>query len=250
MTDIAARLEAVPRSVGAERQDDSRRIADMMALVSAQMPVARRIVHAGDAIHTAGEPFVHLFVLNSGLFKIINTAADGREQMVALNFKGDWLGFDGIARGHYGCDAVAMDTGEVWSLRYETLIAASLGHPPLLALLHDQMSREITRDRDSMLALCTLGADARVADFLRYWADSLARRGLRTDQITLRMSRAEIGNFLGMTLETVSRALSRLARRGAIRFNAKGRRDIEIPDIDALVDFIQSSPRPASATLQ
>ena len=74
------------------------------------------------------------------------------------------------------------------------------------------MSREIARDRDSLMSVCTLPADARVADFLRYWAESLAKRGLRTDQITLRMTRAEIGNYLGMTLETVSRALSRLAR--------------------------------------
>ena len=84
------------------------------------------------------------------------------------------------------------------------------------------MSREIARDRDSMLSLCTLPADARVADFLRYWADSLAERGLRTDQITLRMTRAEIGNYLGMTLETVSRALSQLARDSVIRFSREG----------------------------
>ena len=81
-----------------------------------------------------------------------------------------------------------------------------------MAVLHEAMSREIARDRDSLMSVCTLPADARVADFLRYWAESLAQRGLRTDQITLRMTRAEIGNYLGMTLETVSRALSRLAR--------------------------------------
>ena len=91
------------------------------------------------------------------------------------------------------------------------------------------MSREIARDRDSLMSICTLPADARVADFLRYWAESLARRGLRTDQITLRMTRAEIGNYLGMTLETVSRALSRLARDELIRFAEKGRRDIQHP---------------------
>lgn len=247
MTATADRCTASPSTAQA---DDSRRIAEMLALVADKLPVQRRIVRAGDVIYTAGEAFTHLFVLNSGIFKIINTAADGREQMVGLHFKGDWLGFDGIARGHYGCDAVAMDTGEVWSVRYDALMQACREHAPLLALLHDQMSREISRDRDSMLALCTLGADARVADFLRYWADSLARRGLRTDQITLRMSRAEIGNYLGMTLETVSRALSRLARQGAIRFKEKGRRDIEIPDLAALADFIQASPRPLGATLQ
>jgi CRP/FNR family transcriptional regulator len=100
-----------------------------------------------------------------------------------------------------------------------------------------------------MLSLCTLPADARVAEFLRYWADALAQRGLRTDQITLRMSRAEIGNYLGMTLETVSRALSRLARGDVIRFNEKGRRDIQIPEVAALTSFIQRSVATPAAAL-
>ena len=78
-------------------------------------------------------------------------------------------------------------------------------------------------------------------------AEALALRGLRTDQITLRMTRAEIGNYLGMTLETVSRALSRLARGDVIRFNEKGRRDIHIPQVQALTDFIQRSTTPAAA---
>jgi CRP/FNR family transcriptional regulator len=101
------------------------------------------------------------------------------------------------------------------------------------------MSREIGRDRDSLMSVCTLPADARVAEFLRSWADALAKSGLRSDQITLRMTRAEIGNYLGMTLETVSRALSRLARDEVIEFAEKGRRDIRIPDVDALSEFVQ-----------
>ena len=232
-----------------ETQDESRRIADMLKLLADKLPLQRRVVHAGDRIYQAGEPFTQLFIVNSGFFKIVNAAADGREQVVGLHFKGDWLGFDGIARGCYGCDAVAMDTGEVWAVRYDALLQACTGDPRLLAVLHAAMSREITRDRDSLLSLCTLSADARVADFLRYWTDSLARRGLRTDQITLRMTRAEIGNYLGMTLESVSRALSRLARQQVIAFSEKGRRHIRIPDVRALSAFAQGGC-PAAATLQ
>ena len=195
--------------------------------------------HAGDTIYQAGESFGCLYVLNSGFAKIVNLSQDGREQVVGLHFRGDWLGLDGIATGRYGCDAVAMDTGEVWSVRYDALLVAAAKQPALLGVMHHAMSREIGRDRDTMLSLCTLPADARVADFLRYWADALAERGLRTDQITLRMTRAEIGNYLGMTLESVSRALSRLARGDVIRFSEKGRRDIEIPEVGALTQFIQ-----------
>ncbi|NRF70980.1 helix-turn-helix domain-containing protein [Aquincola sp. S2] len=200
----------------------------------------RRIVHAGDRICQAGTSFGALYVLNSGVAKVVNLAADGREQVVGLKFRGDWLGFDGIAQGCYACDAIALDTGEVWVIRYEALLAACAARPALLALLHGAMSREIAGDRDSMMSVCTLPADARVADFLRHWAEALAQRGLRTDQITLRMTRAEIGNFLGMTLETVSRALSRLAREGLIIFAEKGRRDVRIPEVTGLVAFVQS----------
>jgi CRP/FNR family transcriptional regulator len=205
----------------------SQTAADTLKLLSECLAPRRRVVHAGDVVYSAGERFEALYVLNSGFFKMVNLAADGREQVVSLKFRGDWLGFDGIAASAYSCDAVAMDTGEVWVIRYDELLAASVAHPALLWALHAAMS-------------------ARVAEFLRSWADSLAKSGLRSDQITLRLTRAEIGNYLGMTLETVSRALSRLARDEVIEFAEKGRRDIRIPDVDALSAFIQRCLAPTT----
>ena len=227
----------------------AQRIAESLKLLQDHLPIQRRVVHAGDTLYQAGQRFDNLYILNSGFFKIVNSSSDGREQVVALHFKGDWLGLDGIANGHSGCNAVAMDTGEVWAIGYNTLIQAATRQPAVLSVMHQAMSREIGRDRDSMMSLATLPADARVADFLRTWADALAQRGLRTDQITLRMTRAEIGNYLGMTLESVSRALSRLARGDVIRFNEKGRRDIQIPEVHALTAFIQRSMTPAAAAV-
>jgi CRP/FNR family transcriptional regulator len=247
---MAAEFRPVPRSDAGADLRASQQIAETLRQLADTLEPQRRVVRAGDVIYQAGERFAHLYVLNSGFFKIIGLSADGREQVVGLKFRGDWLGFDGIANGQYACDAVAMDTGEVWVFRYDALLAACTAQPMLLHVLHEAMSREIGRDRDSLMSVCTLPADARVADFLRYWAQSLARRGLRTDQITLRMTRAEIGNYLGMTLETVSRALSRLARCNLIRFAEKGRREISIPEVDALADFVQASLAPAAATLQ
>ncbi len=213
--------------------------ADTLILLRERLQPQRRIVHAGEVIYRAGEKFENLYILSTGFFKIVKVAADGREQVVALKFRGDWVGFDGIANGSYGCEAVAMDTGELWTFRYDTLIAACVTCPELLTLLHEAMSREMGRDRDSLMSVCTLPADARVAEFLRSFAESLRRCGLRNDQIALRMTRAEIGNYLGMTLESVSRALSRLAREGVISFAEKGRRDIRIPDVGALSMFAQ-----------
>jgi CRP/FNR family transcriptional regulator, anaerobic regulatory protein len=218
---------------------ESHRIAETLALLERLLAPQRRLVHAGELIYQAGERFSQLHILNAGFFKIVTLSPDGREQVVGLKFRGDWLGFDGIAGGCHSCDAVAMDTGEVWTVRYEALLAACAEHRELLTVLHEAMSREIAHDRDSLMSVCTLPADARVAEFLRYWAESLARRGQRTDEIALRMTRAEIGNYLGMTLETVSRALSRLARDKVIGFASKGRRDVQIPDVGALSAFVQ-----------
>ncbi|MED5621893.1 Crp/Fnr family transcriptional regulator [Ideonella sp. BN130291] len=247
---VRAAVVPPPPAPGAALQDHSRRIADTLQLLSDSLPLQRRVVRSGDTVYQAGERFTHLYVLNSGFFKVVNLSADGREQVVGLKFRGDWLGFDGIASGQYASDAIAMDTGEVWVVSYDALLAACARRPALMGVLHEAMSREIARDRDSLMSVCTLPADARVADFLRYWADSLAKRGLRTDQITLRMSRAEIGNYLGMTLETVSRALSKLAKGKVIHFAEKGRREIQIPDVGALSRFVQGCLAPASRALQ
>ncbi len=232
---------------GAANRRASQQMAATLALLNDTLAPARRVVHAGDTIYQAGERFGNLHILNSGFAKIVNLSSDGREQVVGLKFRGDWLGLDGIATGRYSCDAITMDTGEIWVFRYDALLAACARTPALLTVLHEAMSREIARDRDSLMSVCTLPADARVAEFLRQWAESLAMRGLRTDQILLPMTRAEIGNYLGMTLETVSRSLSKLARDKVIGFAEKGRRDLHIPDVGALTAFVQRSLTPAPA---
>jgi CRP/FNR family transcriptional regulator len=250
LTPVAQVFTPAPNATTAgavANQRVSERICDTMKLLAGTLSPQRRVVHTGDVLYQAGERFSHLYVLNSGIFKMLSLSADGREQVVGLKFRGDWLGFAGIAKGCYACDAVAMDTGEVWAIRYDALLQAGLRTPALLTALHAAMSRALTRDHDSLLSLCTLPADARVAGFLRYWADALDQRGLRTDQFTLRMTRAEIGNYLGMTLESVSRALSRLARGDVIRFTDKARRDIHIPQVEALTNFIHTASTPPLA---
>jgi CRP/FNR family transcriptional regulator len=245
-----ATCPAHPAKLRSDRLDPIRSSNDTFELLEDLLPIHRRMLHAGDAVYRVGEHFEHLHLLHSGFVKIVNFSADGREQVVALHLKGDWLGFDGIAHGHYGCDAIAMHTGEVWSIRYDTLLQACSSQPALLAVLHEAMSQAMERDRESLMALCTLTADARVAEFLRYWADSLDRRGLRTDRISLRMTRAEMGSYLGMTLESVSRALTRLARNHVIHFAEKGHREVQIPSIEALNAFVHETLVPRREALQ
>src|SRR6516225_4520980 len=136
----SATAAATPPFGGAARAGAGRNIAEALACLDQALAPTRRLVHAGDVIFRAGERFECLYVLNSGMVKLVKLAADGREQVVGLKFRGDWLGFHGIAHGEYGCDAVAMDTGEVWAVRYDRLLAAALRQPALLALVHEAMS--------------------------------------------------------------------------------------------------------------
>jgi len=236
-----------PRPDAQREAAHAQRIAERLGLVQASVEVQRRVVRAGDVVYQAGQRFTHLFVASTGAYKIVNLTRDGREQIVSVKFRGDWLGLDGIADAAHQCDAVALDTGEVWAIPYAALVQACAVRPGMMTSFHEAMGRELARDRSSLMSVCTLPADARVADFLHDWAGALACRGLRTDQITLRMTRAEIGNYLGLTLETVSRALSRLAREGLIAFADNARREIVIPDSGALGAFVQDALAPATA---
>ena len=229
---------AIPRTPD-KAPDATRRIGEALSLVQQALAPQRQLVREGDVICEAGQRFDCLYVLNSGCCKVVTLAGDGREQVVGWKFRGDWLGFDGIATGRYVCSTMAIDTGEVWIVSYRALLDACASLPALMAVVHGAMSREISQERDSLMSVCTLPADARVAEFLRSWAASLRERGLRTDQITLPLSRAEIGNYLGLTLETVSRSLSKLARHNLIGFAERRRRDMQIPDVDALGAFVQ-----------
>jgi CRP/FNR family transcriptional regulator, anaerobic regulatory protein len=212
---------------------------ELIDLLEGQVPFARSRVHAGDRVQSAGAPFDCLRVVKLGACKSVNLSADGRERVVGLHFKGDWIGFDNIARTNCTSDVYALDTSEIWTLSYEALMDATAISAPLARALNFAMSCQLAQASERQQALGGLGADARVADFVRSLAESQAARNLRWDQINLRMSRAEIGSYLGLTLETVSRALSRLARCGLIGVEKNRQRHIGVPSILALVDYIQ-----------
>jgi CRP/FNR family transcriptional regulator len=215
---------------------------EALRLLARHVAIQRRVIHAGDTLFCAGDCFRNVYVLRCGGCKVVRRGTDGREQLVSLLFKGDWLGFEGIATGCYQCDAVAIDTGELWTMRYDGLLQAGARSPAVLGLLHAAMSREIVRERDAAVAHFALSADAKVANFVRQLAENLAQRGLCSDPITLRVTRAEIGSHLGLTLESVSRAISRLVREDVIQFGKCGRREVHIPRLEALNEFVRRCP--------
>jgi len=217
---------------------------DSLALMKQHVPFGHRKVQANDKVYVCGKPFDTLYLISTGLFKIVNLVPDGREQPAGFFFKGDWLGFDGIPTGTHTCSAMALDMGELWTVRYDALLKASVSEPLLMRLVLAAVSSQLARNRDASLSMGTLSADARVADFILQWALSLEERGMRTDEIDLHMSRADVGSYLGLRLESVSRALSKLTRLGIVVFPEKGRRLISIPNLDALRHFIQESTDP------
>lgn len=241
---VAAKDKATQvNDAGQQRQQSLWR--ESLAMVQQHVPFARKRVRSGDQIYQCGESFDTLYIVSTGLFKIINLAPDGREQHSGLFFKGDWLGFDGIPGGKHSCTAIAMDSGELWSIRYSTLLQVSAKEAFVMRLVLAAISAQLARNRDAYLSMGTLASDARVADFLLQWANSLAERGMRTDQINIHMSRAEIGSYLGLRLESISRAFHKLADRGVIRFNEKDRRDISITSTEALSQYIAASTEAA-----
>jgi|GEM_PF-5961337 len=209
-------------------------------MIERNVPFTKRLIRTHDELYSFGLPFETLHLINSGIFKVVSLSPDGRERSADFVFAGDWLGFDGIPTGQHSCMAVALEYGEIWAVPYDSLMTAAAKNPSLLHHVLAAISAQLARNRDTALSIGTLSAEARVADFLVMWASSLAERGRRTDEINVHMSRSEIGAYLGIRLESVSRALAKLARCGVIAFNERGRRDISIPDLTALSRFVWS----------
>ena len=188
----------------------------------------RRRVKARQYLFRAGQPRHALFLIHAGFFKTCVLSEDGREKITGFRMRGDLLGIDALDMPCYTCDAIALDIGEVWELP-ATEVRRQL--PEFQERLTAELAREIRRDWGWMLALGTLSAEQRVVNFLLDLAERLELRGFSARNLVLRMTRAELGNFLALKLETVTRALSHLHARGLIGVAC---REIRIDDPVAL----------------
>jgi CRP/FNR family transcriptional regulator len=193
--------------------------------------VAHRRVLRGGQLFRSGEPFKNLFSVRSGFFKTIVVTADGREQVTGFHLDGDVIGLDGIGTRRHNSDAVALENSEVCVFPFDRVGAMSLEVPELHNRLHGIMSREIVREHAVMLMLGSMNAEERVAAFLIDLMERLHDRGWSGSETVLRMTRNEIGSYLGLTLETVSRAFSLLAADGMISVKL---RHIQILDPERL----------------
>jgi CRP/FNR family transcriptional regulator, anaerobic regulatory protein len=187
----------------------------------AGMVTIRRRVRRGETLFRAGDAFDALFPIRLGFFKTRVTTDDGREQVTGFPMPGDILGFDAISIGRFQCDAIALEDAEVCVVPFEKLESLSREFTALQHQLHRVLSREIVRDQGVMLLLGTMRAEQRIATFLLNMSQRLEQRGFSAREFILRMTREEIGNFLGLKLETVSRAFSKLQDEGVISVEQK-----------------------------
>lgn len=179
--------------------------------------VARRQrLPKGGTLFATGSTFEALYAVRSGTFKTCVLGADGHEQVLGFQMAGEILGLDGIVEDRHNCQAVALESAEVCTLPMAELNALSLEIPSLQRHLQRIMSREIVRDHGVMQLLGSMRAEERVAAFLVNLVQRLAARGFSDTELVLRMTREEIGSYLGLKLETVSRAFSRLVELGVI----------------------------------
>jgi len=189
----------------------------------------------GDYLYRSGGKFQSLYAIYRGSFKTQVLHDDGREQVTGFQMIGEIIGLDAICTDHHACDAVALENSEVCELPFNKLEALSRELPSLQRHLHKIMSREIVRDQGIMLLLGSMRAEERLAVFLLNLSQRFAARGLSPTQFQLRMSRQEIGSYLGLKLETVSRAFSQFQNSGLINVNT---RSVELIDLPGLRAFI------------
>ncbi|WP_206410412.1 helix-turn-helix domain-containing protein [Lysobacter enzymogenes] len=200
-------------------------------------PLQRRRVRAKQHVFRAGQPRTALYLVHAGCFKTALVSEDGREKITGFRLRGDLLGLDALDMNAYACDAVALDTGELWEVPFARLRSE---RPQFQERITALLAREIRRDWTWMLAFGTLGADQRVVTFLFDLAARLQALGFSGERLQLRMTRAELGNFLSLTLETVARSLSRLQARGLIEVAG---REIVLRDRAALSELLAAGGR-------
>ncbi|MEO8333280.1 MAG: fumarate/nitrate reduction transcriptional regulator Fnr [Gallionella sp.] len=199
---------------------------------------AKHVYARGDYLYRSGDKLQSLYAIHSGSFKTQFLHEDGREQVTGFQMIGEIIGLDAISTDHHNCDAVALENSEVCELPFNKLEALSRELPGLQRHLHKIMSGEIVRSQGIMLLLGSMRAEERLAAFLLNLSQRFAARGLSPTRFQLRMSRQEIGSYLGLQLETVSRAFSHLQDDGVINVKV---RSIEILDLQRLKDCLNSS---------
>ena len=196
-----------------------------------ELVTLRRRIKRGSALFSNGDKFSALYAIRVGFFKTCVTTEGGRDQVTGFQMAGEIMGLDGIVGDRHTCDAVALEDAEVCVMPYDRIEDLSRDVPALQTHVHRIMSREIVRDHGVMLLLGSMRAEERLAAFLLNLVQRLQARGFSSSELVLRMTREEIGSYLGLKLETVSRTFSKFAEEGIVEVK---QRHVRILNSDAL----------------
>jgi len=194
--------------------------ADEMKQVDALI-VTRTTLKKYEALYRAGEPFHALYAIRIGSLKTSMRAEDGREQVAGYHMPGEIIGLDGIGTDRHGTEAMALEDSEVCVLPFVSVEDLARSVPALQHNLHKVISNEVARDQGVMLLLGSMRAEERIAVFLLNLVDRYRCRGNSAGEYVLRMTREEIGSYLGLKAETVSRLFSRLQEEGLIQVRGR-----------------------------
>jgi CRP/FNR family transcriptional regulator, anaerobic regulatory protein len=198
----------------------------------------RKRVKRGDSLYRSGDAFDSIYALRGGFFKSSMTLADGREQVTGFHMAGEIVGMGGIGTQRHTADIVALEDSEVCIIPYARLDKAGLQRQ-----LQKAMSRELVREQGVMLLLGTMRAPERLAAFLLNLSKRFGALGLPPDEFHLRMTRIEIGSYLGLALETVSRLFSRFHDDGLIAVQQKHIRILDIAGLESLLVDVNDQGR-------
>jgi len=196
----------------------------------------RRRIKRGEHLYRAGAPFDSIYAIRSGFFKTDVLLEDGRDQVTGFQMAGELLGLDGISTEFHTCNAIALEDSEICSIPFSRLEGLSREIHNLQHHFHKVMSREIVRDHGVMMLLGTMRAEERLAAFLLNLSQRFTARGFSHAEFYLRMTREEIGSYLGLKLETVSRAFSRFQEEGYIAVQQKHIRILDVNGLKALMN--------------
>lgn len=192
--------------------------------------VKRRVLK-GSALYRTSDSFESLYAVRSGSFKTVGVSRNGQEKVTGLHLPGEVMGLEAINSKQHGYDAIALEDSEVCIIPYAKLTQLALRLPDLQQQLLRILSSDISRDQGLMLLLGGMDAEQRIAAFLLSLSRRYQKLGYASTRFSLRMTREEIGSYLGLTLETVSRLFSRLQRDGLISAH---QREVELKDLAAL----------------
>lgn len=193
----------------------------------------RRRLRRGETLFEQGEPFNALYAVRSGFFKTLVPSQQQRDQVTGFLMTGEILGMDGIGSGHHACRAVALEVSEVCMMPYGSVDEIAKAFPTLHAHLNRLMSQRIVQDQAAFQILANMRSEARLAAFILDLSKRFAHLGYSPNTFVLRMTREEIGSYLGLSLETVSRLFSRFQDDGLVDVQT---RHLQITNPDALAE--------------